>query len=172
MTWIGVIVVIVIVIALVGGAYAAGWIGKSSPSTSGSGYQPPCASLNSGGSTFVYPLMAVWTSDYASQSCSANNGFSSVDIVYSPVGSGTGITDLTDKLYDFGASDAPLTSAQVSALPSPALTLPDSAGAVTIMYNIPKVATGLNLTGPILAAIFLGDITRWNASLISAFNPG
>lgn len=173
MTWIAVIVVIVIVIALVGAAYAEGWIGKSSsPNNGGGGYQPPCASLTAGGSTFVYPLMAVWAQDYAGQSCSANNGYSSVDVIYNAVGSGTGITDLTDKIYAFGASDAPLTSSQTSALPGAAVTLPDSAGAVTIMYNIPKVATGLNLTGPLLAAIFLGSITNWNDSQIAAINPG
>jgi len=173
MTWVGVIVVVIVIIAVLGAGFYAGWFGKSSTSTSGgSGYTPPCASLTAAGSTFVYPLMAVWTTSYAGMACNANAGFSQVQVNYQAVGSGAGITDLTDKLVDVGASDAPLSSAQISALPAQTVTMPDSAGAVTIIYNIPKVTTGLNLTGPIIAAIYLGDITNWNNSAITAINPG
>ncbi|MCI4347036.1 MAG: phosphate ABC transporter substrate-binding protein PstS [Thermoplasmata archaeon] len=175
-TWVLAVVAVVVVVALVGGAYAAGWI-KPASSASGSGYEPPCASLSAAGSTFVNPLMQAWTYQYSTLACHATAGATQVQVNYQPVGSGTGITDLTGKLVNIGASDAPLTTAQQTALPAPVITMPESAGAVTVIYDLTvKDASGavvpIKLSGPVLALIFNTNITNWNDSKIAALNPG
>lgn len=90
---------------------------------------------------------------------------------YASVGSGAGISDISAKTVDFGASDAPLDPAQRAAAPGIA-TLPESAGGVVPIYNLPGVSTTLKLTGQVLAAIYLGDITSWNDSALQSINPG
>ena len=187
---IAVLVVIILVLAVVAGAYAAGWIGKKTTSNTGPPatnnttkkvlWKPECGgSLTSGGSTFVYPLMAVWTSDYAGLACNSTgaNGATTTQINYQSVGSGSGITGLTDGIYIYGASDAPLTYAQTQALKSGVVTMPDSSGAVTVIYNLAVkngagAAVPLNLSGPVIAAIYLGKITTWNDPAITAINAG
>ena len=100
-------------------------------------------------------------------------------VSYNPEGSGAGISDLQGQRVNFGESDLPLQTADISGLPSgtTALTIPISASAVVPAYNIPltgstTVASGLNFTGSILAQIFLGTITNWNDPQIAAINPG
>jgi phosphate transport system substrate-binding protein len=73
---------------------------------------------------------------------------------------------------DFGASDAPLNSAQYAAIQGTMLTIPESASAVVPAYNLPGIGNGVKFTGPILADIFLGQITMWNDPAITALNPG
>jgi phosphate ABC transporter phosphate-binding protein len=41
-----------------------------------------------------------------------------------------------------------------------------------LSYNLPGVTTGLKLTGPIIADIFLGNIQNWNDPQILALNTG
>jgi len=98
-----------------------------------------------------------------------------VQVNYASIGSGAGIAQITAGTVNFGASDAPLTSAQYTALPagSTLLTIPESASAVVPAYNIPGVAatTHLNFTGNILAEIFYGTITTWNNPKLAALNP-
>ena len=110
--------------------------------------------LNGAGSTFVYPLMSAWITQYGK----ANPN---IQINYQSIGSGAGITDLEGHTVDFAASDAPLQAADQAKAPN-ALTIPESIGAVTLAYNIPHITSGLNLTGSVLAQIFAGNITKWN----------
>jgi phosphate transport system substrate-binding protein len=176
---VAVIVVIVIVLA---GAYAAGWFKSSSKTalncasssttsavTTGSGVHTaatasPAAgqAISGAGSTLVAPLMFAWSQYYTNNTVS-----------YSSIGSGGGITDITQKTVDYGASDAPLNPTQRAAIPSPGVvTIPESAGAAVPVYNLPSVSTTLKFTGAILAAIYLGDITNWNNSALQSVNPG
>ena len=97
---------------------------------------------------------------------------SGVQANYQSVGSGAGITDFTAQTVDIGASDAPMTSAQYSALKATALTVPESIIAVVPAYNLPGIKNGLNFTGDVLARIFLANITMWNDPAIQALNPG
>jgi len=117
----------------------------------------PPASVNAGGGTLVYPLMQAWINTY---------GYiqPSVQLSYSAVGSGKGIAGITSGLYTIGESDAPLTSAQYSALPSGSnlLTIPISDSGIIPAYNLPGVTAHLNFTGNVLAEIFYGSITTWN----------
>jgi phosphate transport system substrate-binding protein len=155
-----VLVVIVVVILLGYGATAGGWFNKPSGTSCATDSQ----GLTGAGSTFVYPLMNTWTAQYA-QVCK-------VDVNYQAIGSSSGITSLEDKAVDFGASDAPLSPIQRAALPGPTLTIPETAGGVVLLYNIPGFIPILNLSGPVIAGIYLGDITNWSAPQIAALNPG
>ena len=119
-------------------------------------------SLNGAGATFPYPLYSKWFDVYKSQN--------KVDINYQSVGSGAGINQLKNKTVDFGASDAPLTNAELSSMPGRVVQIPTVAGAVAVVYN--GVPAGLKLTGPVLANIYLGEITRWNDPQIAGLNPG
>lgn len=94
-----------------------------------------------------------------------------ITVNYVGVGSGAGVTALTQKTVDFAASDAPLTDSQRTAAQN-VLHIPETIGAITVAYNVPGVASGLKLTGPIVAQIFLGTITNWNDPAIVALNPG
>jgi phosphate transport system substrate-binding protein len=158
------IAVVVVVVVILAGGYAAGWFKTSSSSTTGAGCTLPApTTLTGAGSTLVAPLMIAWSLSYTS--------VSTVD--YAAVGSGAGISDITAKTVDFGASDAPLNPAQRAAIPSPGVvTIPESAGAAVPIYNLPSVGPTLKFTGQILAAIYLGAITNWNNSALQAVNPG
>jgi phosphate transport system substrate-binding protein len=120
------------------------------------------ATLNGAGSTLVAPLVSEWKTGFQN----ANSG---ATVNYASVGSGTGISDISHGVVDFGASDAPMTSAQAGGC-SGCITIPWALSATGIGYNIPGVKSGLHLTGPILAQIYLGQITTWNASAIAKLN--
>jgi len=157
-----VIAVVVVIIIILSAGYAAGWFKTSSSGTSGSCTPPAGQTLDGAGSTLVAPLMIAWSLAYTA---------STVD--YASVGSGAGISDITQKTVDFGASDAPLNPSQRAAVPSPGVvTIPESAGAAVPIYNLPGLSSTLKFTGQILAAIYLGDITNWNNSALQAVNPG
>jgi phosphate transport system substrate-binding protein len=87
-----------------------------------------------------------------------------IQVSYTAEGSGKGITHITQGLYQFGDSDAPLTSSQYAALPSGStlLTIPISDSGIIPAYNIPGFTAHLNFTGNVLAEIFYGSITMWN----------
>jgi phosphate transport system substrate-binding protein len=118
--------------------------------------------LNGAGSTLIQPLMAFWSQDWLTRA--------GVQVNYAAVGSGTGIAQITARAVDFGASDAPLTSAQAAAC-NGCTQIPWALTATGAAYNLPGVS-GLHLTGPLLAAIYEGKITTWNDSRIAKINKG
>jgi phosphate transport system substrate-binding protein len=120
--------------------------------------------LNGAGATFPYPIYSKWFSDYARET--------GVRINYQSIGSGGGIRQLTEGTVDFGASDAPMTDAELAKLKTPVLHFPTVLGAVVVTYNLPGVDSALKLSGPVLADVFLGKITKWSDSRIAALNPG
>ena len=83
-----------------------------------------------------------------------------------------GISQLTNKTVDFGASDATLNGKQDSALSAPVIHIPVTAGAVVLSYNLPEIKDTLNLSPAVLADLFLGKITKWNDPKIAALNKG
>jgi phosphate transport system substrate-binding protein len=159
------VAVIVILIVVIGGLYAAGYI-HTGPTTAAK--PGTCASytITGAGSTFVQGLMTAWT---------GTGGYSVNTVDYDAVGSGTGISDITTGTVTYGASDAPLNATQAAAAPN-LLTMPETAGAVAVIFNLPGVIfslqDSLNLTGAVLAAIYLGDISWWNNTAITSLNPG
>ena len=121
--------------------------------------------LTGAGATFPYPIYAKWFSVYDS--------VAGVKINYQSVGSGGGIRQLQEQTVDFGASDAPMSDEEISkAKGGPVLHFPTVLGAVVITYNLTGVTQPLRLTGPVIADIFLGKITKWNDQRIAALNPG
>ena len=122
--------------------------------------------LNGAGATFPFPLIDTWRVEYKDVE-------SSVNLNYQSVGSGAGIKQFTERTVDFGGTDAPLTAAQREALPGQAVHIPETIGSVVAAYNVIGIPNkGLKLTGPILADIFLGKITKWDDERITELNPG
>ncbi len=118
--------------------------------------------LNGAGATFPQPLLNAMINAYGQVK-------SHVQINYDGVGSGQGIADLESKTVDFAASDAPLGASDMAKAPN-ALHIPETIGAVTVAYNLPGIATGLHLTGGVIADIFQGKITTWNDPEIQNMN--
>jgi phosphate transport system substrate-binding protein len=161
-----------------GGLVAAcgGANNSASPAPAGSGGAAACGvpvtqkcpteamNLTGAGATFPGAIYTKWIDQY--------NQLTGVQINYQAVGSGGGIKSLTDKTVDFGATDVPLTDAQIDALPAPAWHIPTVMGAVVPTYNIPGVTASLKLTPDALAGIFLEQIKRWNDPKIASENPG
>jgi phosphate transport system substrate-binding protein len=96
-----------------------------------------------------------------------------VTVSYSAVGSSAGIAAFSAKHTDFGASDVPMNaSEQAAARGGPAVQVPIDLGAEGIVYNLNLNGARLHLTGPVLARIYLGQITKWNDPALTALNPG
>ena len=123
--------------------------------------------LTGAGSTFDAPFFSVALTRYQQQ-------HPRVTVSYSAVGSSAGIAAFSARQVDFGASDVPMTtSEQAAASGGPVTQVPVALGGEGVVYNLPLPAgTRLHLTGPVLAAIFLGQITRWNDPAVTALNPG
>jgi phosphate transport system substrate-binding protein len=118
--------------------------------------------LSGAGATFPFPLISQWQKDYESKT--------GTHINYNPIGSGGGIAAITARTVDFGASDAPLTPDQMSACKG-CVQIPWVLSSTSIIYNLPSVPNNLKLTGPVIAGIYLGNITTWDAPAIKALNP-
>jgi phosphate transport system substrate-binding protein len=121
--------------------------------------------LTGAGATFPNPIYSRWFSEYSAS-------HPGVQINYQSIGSGAGIKQVTTKTVDFGASDAILTDQQLQESQVKLLLIPTVLGAVVPVYNVPGVATDLKFSGPVIAAIYLGKITKWDDPRIKADNPG
>jgi phosphate transport system substrate-binding protein len=96
-----------------------------------------------------------------------------VKINYQSIGSGGGIRQPSEMTVDFGASDSPMTDEEMAkAKGGPILHIPTVLGADVVTYNLPGVNTALKLTPDVIAAIFMGQIKKWNDSRLTALNPG
>jgi phosphate transport system substrate-binding protein len=120
--------------------------------------------LNGAGASFPAPIYQKWFEEYKAKT--------GIQINYQPNGSGAGIKQLTEGTVDFGASDMAMTDAQIKGLKVKPLHFPTVLGAVVLTYNVPGVTAELNFSGPTIAGIFMGSITKWNDAKIRADNPG
>ena len=128
----------------------------------------PAGAPIAAGSTFVQPFFTKAFYTYTS----LNSG---LQVNYSGVGSGTGLTDFESGSVDFAASDVPMAASDLAKVPAskgPVIQIPDILGGVTLSYNLPGVTKRLRLDGATIAGIFDGTIKTWNASQITALNPG
>ena len=115
------------------------------------------------GGTFPAPVYAKW-----GELAHAAIG---VDLDYHAIGSGGGQEQILSRKVDFGASDAPLSDARLTA--GRLLQFPTVMGAVVIIVNLPRVREdALRLTGETLADIFAGKIRKWNDPRLVELNPG
>ena len=124
--------------------------------------KPTAGKLVGTGATFPFPLISKWIP--------AVGNALGIDITYSATGSGAGIAQITARTVDFGASDAPLSPDQLTACKG-CVVIPWALAGMSVPYNIPGLNGRLRLNGAVLANIFLGNITNWNAGAIKALNP-
>jgi len=119
--------------------------------------------INGAGATFPFPIYSKWFSEY-------NKLHPNVQINYQSIGSGGGIRQVTNQTVFFGATDGPMTNEQLLAAPSKILHFPTVLGADVPVYNVAGVSAALKFSGPVLADIFLGKITKWNDPQIAKLN--
>src|SRR4051794_27012819 len=134
----------------------------ASPNTAASSVN---ATLNGSGSTFAAPIYQQLGSELKGQGLTIN---------YQPVGSGQGVSDLTNKSTVFAGSDPPMKDEEEAAAKKngAVVHVPTAFGAITVSYNLDGVKGGLKLDGPTIANIFLGKIKKWNDPAIAKMNPG
>jgi phosphate transport system substrate-binding protein len=121
------------------------------------------ADMTGAGATFPYPVYAKWAEGYKK---ATGNGLN-----YQSIGSGAGIKQIKAKTVDFGASDMPLKAEDLDA--EGLMQFPAIMGGVVTIINLEGIAPGaMKLTGPVVADIYLGKITKWNDPAIAALNPG
>ena len=114
------------------------------------------------GSSLLYPLMNLWVAAYQAH-------HSDVEITTQSTGSGTGISQAIAGVAQVGASDAYMPDAKMH--DTPMLNIPLAISAQQVNYNVPGLNNvHLNLSGPVLAAIYSGQITYWDDARIKAIN--
>jgi phosphate transport system substrate-binding protein len=118
--------------------------------------------VNGAGSTFVAPLVSKWTAPVHQDL--------GLTLNYSAVGSTAGVQDISTKQVNFGASDAPLS--QFPQFKCACVQIPWALAATGVVYNLGGSLQHLNMTGSVLAQIYLGKITKWNAGPIKKINKG
>jgi phosphate transport system substrate-binding protein len=144
----------------------------SSGSSSSSSSSPAAAASSSShgtaitetGSTLMFPLFGAWQTAY-------NTAVPDVMITTAGTGSGTGIADAGTGTATIGASDAYLSSSNMSQYPG-LLNIPLTVAALMVNYNVSGVKKPLNLNGTVLAQIYSGKIKSWNDPAITKLNPG
>jgi len=118
--------------------------------------------ITGAGATFPYPIYAKWAEAY--------NVKTGIKLNYQSIGSGGGIKQIQNKTVDFGASDKPLTAAELDK--NGLMQFPAVVGGVVPVISVPGIPSGkLRLNGPVLADIFLKKVTRWDDAAIKALNP-
>jgi phosphate transport system substrate-binding protein len=121
------------------------------------------AGITGAGSTFVYPVLARWATDFKKAGGD--------EINYQSIGSGGGIAQIKAGTVDFGATDKPLASEELAA--AGLAQFPVVIGGIVPVINIPGAHPGqVKMSGPVLAAIYAGEIKTWNDPRISKMNPG
>ena len=138
---------------------AAGLVAALAVATAGA--STASSSVGGAGSTFVAPLIQKWIAPVQQQL--------GIQLNYNPIGSGGGVSAITNKQVDFGASDAPLS--QFNPTCNSCVQIPWALAATGVIYNLSGLQH-LNMTGSVLAQIYQGKITKWNAPAIKKLNKG
>lgn len=121
------------------------------------------ADITGAGASFIFPVMTQWSADY--------NKATGIKVNYQSIGSGGGIAQIKGGTVDFGSSDAPLPPEELAQ--AGLGQFPSAIGGVVPVVNIPGIEAGkVRFTGPVLADIFLGKLTKWNDPAIVALNEG
>ena len=120
--------------------------------------------LGGGGVTFADPVFRQWSAAYEKQH--------GVRIDYQQVGMDRGVQGVLDRVYPFGGTVVPVDAGHLETARGEVLHVPLALGAVAVAYNLPGVTEELRFTGPVLADIYLGKITRWNDPALKAGNAG
>src|SRR6267142_1130205 len=139
-------------------------LGSCSPQGSGTGGAGGVVSLQGAGATFPNPLYQKWVSEYGKLN-------PNIKIDYQSIGSGGGIKQIQAQTVDFGASDAPMSDADLKAAPGEILHIPTVLGAVVLTYNLSGIDKPLRFSPDTIVDIFLGKIKKWDDPKIKAENP-
>jgi phosphate transport system substrate-binding protein len=147
-----------VLVGLAAALALAGCSGKG-----GEGKPAASQQISGAGATFPAPLYAKWAE--------AQKAAGGLTLNYQAIGSGGGIKQIEAKTVAFGASDKPLKPDELEK--NGLLQFPTVMGGVVPVANLPGVAPGgLKLTGPVLADIFLGKVTKWTDPEIAGLNGG
>ncbi len=121
------------------------------------------ADMTGAGATFPFPIYSKWAESYKAAS--------GIGLNYQSIGSGGGIKQIKAKTVDFGASDKPLKAEELEQ--AGLMQFPAIMGGMVVVVNLDGVTPGqLKMTGQLVADIYLGKITKWNAAEIATLNPG
>jgi phosphate transport system substrate-binding protein len=121
------------------------------------------ADITGAGATFPFPVYAKWAEAYKAATGTGLN--------YQSIGSSGGLKQIRAKTVAFGASDAPVGGADLDK--DGMVQFPAIVGGTVPVFNLDGIKPGdMKITGPVLADIFLGNITKWNDAKLAALNPG
>jgi phosphate transport system substrate-binding protein len=121
------------------------------------------AEITGAGATFPYPIYAKWAEAYHKATGNTLN--------YQSIGSSGGIRQINNKTVAFGASDAPVKGEDLDKLGQ--VQFPAIIGGTVPVINLDGFKAGeLRITGPVMAEVFMGNITKWNDAKLQALNPG
>ena len=123
----------------------------------------PSSAVTGAGASFPGLVYSAWSFGYSKER--------GQDVRYASTGSGDGIKQMSERTVDFGATDSPLTEGELKS--SRLIQFPTMAGGIVPVINVKGISSGaLKITGPVLAALFSGDIKTWDDARIAALNPG
>lgn len=121
------------------------------------------ADITGAGATFPFPIYAKWAEMYKAQTGTGLN--------YQSIGSSGGMRQIRAKTVAFGATDAPISGADLDK--DGMVQFPAIIGGTVPVFNLEGFAPGsVRINGVVLAEMFLGKITAWNDPKIAALNPG
>ena len=121
------------------------------------------ADITGAGATFPYPIYSKWAAAYKDKT--------GIGLNYQSIGSGAGIKQIEAKTVDFGASDMPLTVADLEK--NGLQQFPTVMGGEVLAINVKGIQSGeLKLNGQLIADIYLGKLSKWNDPAIAKLNPG
>jgi phosphate transport system substrate-binding protein len=121
------------------------------------------AEITGAGATFPYPIYAKWAEAYNKATGNTLN--------YQSIGSSGGIRQINNKTVSFGATDAPVKGEELDKLGQ--IQFPAIIGGTVPVVNLEGFKAGeLKITGPVMAEVFMGNITKWNDAKLQALNPG
>jgi phosphate transport system substrate-binding protein len=121
------------------------------------------ADITGAGATFPYPIYAKWAEGYKKATGTGMN--------YQSIGSSGGIRQINARTVDFGATDAPVSGENLDKQGQ--IQFPAIIGGTVPVINLDGFKPGeLRITGPVMAEVFMGTISKWNDAKLVALNPG
>jgi phosphate transport system substrate-binding protein len=121
------------------------------------------ADITGAGATFPFPVYAKWAEAYKKETGTGLN--------YQSIGSSGGIRQIRAKTVAFGATDAPVKGEDLDK--DGMVQFPAIIGGTVPVINLEGFKKGdLRVTGPVLAEMFMGKISKWNDPKLAALNPG
>jgi phosphate transport system substrate-binding protein len=119
--------------------------------------------ITGAGATFPFPIYSKWAEGYKKAT--------GIGMNYQSIGSSGGIRQINAKTVDFGATDAPVSGENLDKMAQ--VQFPTIIGGTVPVINLDGFKPGeLRITGPVMAEVFLGNITKWNDPKLTALNPG